>query len=142
MGSATLKYIRPIPIPAAKSMDTQEKNEYWGLLSLLPNLMSPYLLNMRYTRKMTKMVTAQTYTQLRLMKIKDLTVLSRSSVSNGKAADSKHMPRMKIKLGSVTPLLRVVLIFGNLIITCIETKTEMGCFCFRRRLFSFEIGVK
>ncbi|ERJ61374.1 hypothetical protein M472_21700 [Sphingobacterium paucimobilis HER1398] len=74
--------------------------------------------------------------------MKDLTVFSRFSVSTGKAADNKHMPKMKIKLGSVTPLLSVVLIFVNFIIMYIETETDNGLFLFQRRLVSCEIGVK
>lgn len=83
------------------------------------------------------MVTAHTYTQLRLTKMKDLTVFSRFSVSKGKAADSRQMPSMKIRLGSVTPLLRVVLILGNLIIMCVETETVGGLLLFQKEAFFF-----
>jgi hypothetical protein len=37
----------------------------------------------------------------------------------------------------VTPLLRVVLIFGNLIIMCIETKTGNGPVLFQKEAFFF-----
>lgn len=69
-------------------------------------------------RNITKIVTAQTYTQFRFMKMKDLTLFRISSVHIGKIADNKQTPKIKIKLGSVTPLLNVVLILDKNIIIC------------------------
>ena len=43
-------------------------------------------------------------------------VLSRFSVRLGKIADNKQMPTMKIKLGTMTPLLSVVLILTGFFI--------------------------
>lgn len=64
-------------------------------------------------------------------------VLSRFSVSKGKVADNRHMPSMKTRPGSVTPLLRVVLIFGNLIIMRVETETVGGLLLFQKEAFFF-----
>src|SRR5690606_5397396 len=109
MGSATPKYIKPIPIPAANSIEIQEKKEYSGLLSLLPNRIFPYLLNIRYKRKITNMVTDHTYIQFRLIKMKFFMPFRRYSATSGKSTDMKETPAIKIILGKITPLFNVVL---------------------------------
>src|SRR5690606_38437678 len=94
-------------MPAAKSIEIQEKNEYSGLLSLLPSLMLPNLLNIRYTKKITNKVTPQTYTQLRLTNIKPLTASRIRTVNVGRKTDNRHTPIIKIRLGTTIPLLKV-----------------------------------
>jgi len=64
---------------------------------------------MRYARKITKIVTAHTYTQLRLTKIKFLITLRRFSASEGNRMDTKEIMEIKIILGKVTPRFNVVL---------------------------------
>lgn len=54
MGSATPKYISPIPIPAAKSMAIHEKKLYCGRELSAPRRMAPILLNASTQRKMKK----------------------------------------------------------------------------------------
>ena len=62
------------------------------------------------------MVTDHTYTQLSLTKINSFTLFRRSSVSFGKTAESTQTVIIKIRLGTVTPLLNVVLKLENFII--------------------------
>ena len=65
MGSATPKYINPMPIPAAKSIEIQEKNEYWGSELSAPKRTFPIRLNANTKRNITKNDTRRIYTQLR-----------------------------------------------------------------------------
>src|SRR5690606_14402199 len=109
IGSATLKYKSPIPIPAAKSMAIQEKNECSGSASLSPSLIEPYLLKTRNTRKNTKMVRDHTYTQFRLINIHSCTMPSIAAARLGTKLETRLTDRIKIKLGTTTPLLKVLL---------------------------------
>src|SRR5690606_968576 len=109
MGSATPKYIRPIPIPAAKSMDIQEKKEYSGWLSFLPSRTWPYLLNIKYSRKSTKIVTDQTYTQFKFTKTNALIRLRTSPVKSGSNAANSEMPIINPRLGYIIRGLKLVL---------------------------------
>ena len=67
MGSDTPKYIRPIPMPAAKSMAIQEKKPYCGSELSAPKRMLPNLLKATANRKMTKKETSRMYIQLRFL---------------------------------------------------------------------------
>src|SRR5690606_20117432 len=98
-------------IPAAKSIDTHEKNEYSGLVSLAPSLMEPYLLHTKKIRKRTKIVTAHTYTQFKLTNKNCFTVSKECSEISGKKEDTKLTKRIKKRLGNTIPLLNVVLGF-------------------------------
>ena len=62
------------------------------------------------------MVTHQTYTQLKLTNMKFLTLFRRVSVNSGKIAEIRQMEIIKIRLGIVTPLSKVVLDLKELLI--------------------------
>ena len=68
------------------------------------------------------MVTDHTYTQLSLTKINSFTLFRIPSVSFGKTAESTQTAIIKIKLGTVTPLLNVVLKLENFIIIVLVKK--------------------
>jgi len=63
---------------------------------------------MRYRRKSTNKVTAHTYIQLRFTKRNSFTVFNKVLVTSGNNIVPTHTPMIKIRLGMVMRLLRVV----------------------------------
>ena len=57
IGSETLKYKRPIPIPAENNIENQENILKSGLAFLPPSLIFPYLLNANQRHTTTKKFT-------------------------------------------------------------------------------------
>src|SRR5688572_8928933 len=68
-GSATPQNIRPIPMPVANIMDTQEKVENSGTESSGPSLMLPYRVKARNAENTRNPALARTNSQPRLLVI-------------------------------------------------------------------------
>ena len=109
MGSATPKNNNPIPIPAAKSIEIQEKYEYSGLESFRPNRIFPDLLHAKQIKKIKKTETLPIKNQLMSLKIRFLIKFKHESVFTGMIPETILRPIIINKDGIVILKFRVVL---------------------------------
>jgi uncharacterized membrane protein len=63
---------------------------------------------MRYIRKITKIVTDHTYTQLRFTNMKSFAMFSTLSAIEGNKTVKRHIPIINIIPGRIIPLSKVV----------------------------------
>lgn len=115
MGSATPKYMRPMPMPAAKSMAIHEKKLYWGLELSGPRRMLPALPKASTSRKMKKSDTSMVYTQLNLRYTYDWTASRACSVRSGHRAHSSDRASRTSRPGMATVRVKVVFSFSMFI---------------------------